>query len=117
MYNLTNKPTKFVLRISKSNKYLILHITPCCLFIDLIQAYPVLTFRITLKRKPLFYLYNLLFPCIVLVVTDAMVFLLPPESGEKITLAVTVLLAMMVFLTVIMQNVPTTSLVIPLLGR
>ncbi|KAI0222211.1 hypothetical protein LSAT2_026538 [Lamellibrachia satsuma] len=46
-----------------------------------------------------------------------MVFLLPTESGEKVTLAITVLLAMMVFLTVIMQNVPTTSLVIPLLVR
>ena len=94
-----------------------LHLTPYCLLVGLLQIYPDLTFHITLKRKPLFYLYNLLFPCVVLVVTDAMVFLLPPESGEKVTLAITVLLAMMVFLTVIMQNIPTTSLVIPLLGR
>ena len=46
-----------------------------------------------------------------------LVFCLPPESGEKVSLAVTLLLAMTVFLLVVMENIPSTSEVVPQLGK
>lgn len=46
-----------------------------------------------------------------------MQFLLPCESGEKITLGLTVLLAYSVFSFNIAENMPETSEVIPLIGK
>ena len=85
---------------------------PCCE-----EEFDDATFIISIKRKPMFYLYNLLFPCVMLSLIGILVFLLPSESGEKASLAVTVLLAMTVFMHIIMGHVPATSEVIPLLGK
>ena len=41
----------------------------------------------------------------------------PAESGEKISLAVTVLLAIAVYMMVVMENVPENSIVVPLLRK
>uniref|UniRef100_A0A7M5URL0 Neurotransmitter-gated ion-channel transmembrane domain-containing protein n=2 Tax=Clytia hemisphaerica TaxID=252671 RepID=A0A7M5URL0_9CNID len=43
-------------------------------------------------------------------------FLLPAESGERISLAITLLLAMTVFMLVVADIIPATSDVIPLVG-
>ena len=53
----------------------------------------------------------------LLILIGGLVFLLPPESGEKVSLAVTLLLAMTVFLLVVMDNIPSTSEVVPQLGK
>ncbi len=46
-----------------------------------------------------------------------MQFMLPCESGEKVTLGLTVLLAYSVFSFNIAENMPETSEVIPLIGE
>jgi len=46
-----------------------------------------------------------------------LVFFLPPESGEKVSLSVTVLLAMTVYQLLIAETIPATSEVIPLIGE
>ena len=43
-------------------------------------------------------------------------FLLPPDSGEKVTLGLTVLLAFSVFMLLVAENMPPTSEYIPLIG-
>ena len=45
-----------------------------------------------------------------------LVFCLPPDSGEKIALGVTVLLAFSVFMLAIAEKMPETSESIPLIG-
>ena len=50
-----------------------------------------------MRRKPMFFTYNLVFPCVLLMGIGILVFCLPPESGEKVSLSVTVLLAMTVY--------------------
>ena len=80
------------------------------------EPYPDLTFHLKIKRRTLFYLNNLIIPCIVLVVLTATSFLFPPESGERISLVITILLGMTVFMIVFTEAIPSTSEVTPLVS-
>ncbi|ELT90136.1 hypothetical protein CAPTEDRAFT_166277 [Capitella teleta] len=78
--------------------------------------FPTVKFVFYLKRKPKFYLINVVAPCILMSVLASLVFYLPPESGEKVSLGITVLLSFSVFLLLIAENVPKTSDCVPLIG-
>ena len=60
---------------------------------------------------------NILLPCFMLSVLIMIGFLLPPDSGEKISLGLSVLLAFTVFLVMIADSIPRTSLAVPILGN
>ena len=55
-------------------------------------------------------------PCLVLVTTILFGFFLPPESGERISLTITILLAVAVFLQLISDALPRNSDSIPILA-
>lgn len=74
------------------------------------------TIQFVFKRKPLFYIFNLILPCMIIMATVLLGFFLPPESGERITLSITVLLAMAVFLQLAAENLPRNSENVPVLG-
>ena len=76
--------------------------------------YPVIDYDIIIIRRTSFYLLNLIWPGILIAVLAAITFLLPPESGERIGLGITNLLAMMVFLLLISESIPPTSDAVPL---
>lgn len=61
-------------------------------------------------------MYNIVFPCMMMSTLTVLVFCLPPDSGEKIALGVTVLLAFSVFMLAIAEKMPETSESIPLIG-
>ncbi|KAH8856205.1 Acetylcholine receptor subunit alpha-type acr-16 [Schistosoma japonicum] len=84
---------------------------PCCE-----EPYPDLRFTIYMRRRTLYYLFNIIFPCLWLTVLSLVSFWLPPDSGEKITLGITVLLAFSVFMLLIAENMPATSEFVPLIG-
>ncbi|XP_071093942.1 acetylcholine receptor subunit alpha-like 1 [Haliotis cracherodii] len=79
--------------------------------------YPDITFNITLRRRTLFYTLNLIMPCISISCLTVLVFYLPSDSGEKITLSISILLALTVFFLLLSDINPPTSLVIPLIGK
>lgn len=81
------------------------------------EPYPDVTFYVNLKRKPMFYVLNLLFPCIIITSMSVLGFLLPPESGEKISLEITVLLSLAVFMLVVSETLPATSETFPWIGE
>lgn len=81
------------------------------------EPYVDVTYTIILRRKPMFFTYNLVFPCVLLMGIGVLVFCLPPESGEKVSLGVTVLLAMTVYQLLIAETIPATSEVVPLIGK
>ncbi|KAL1422278.1 hypothetical protein MTO96_022155 [Rhipicephalus appendiculatus] len=85
---------------------------PCCPD----QPFPDITVVLVIRRKTLYYMYNVVLPCIMMSVLTLLVFCLPPDSGEKIALGVTVLLAFSVFMLAIAEKMPETSESIPLLG-
>lgn len=81
------------------------------------EPYPDVTFTIVIRRKTLYYLFNIIFPCLWLSILSLLGFWLPPDSGEKITLGITVLLAFSVFMLLIAENMPATSEFVPLIGK
>jgi nicotinic acetylcholine receptor len=85
---------------------------PCCPN----EPYPDVIFYIYIRRRVLYYLFNIILPCIWLSILSLIAFWLPPDSGEKITLGITVLLAFSVFMLLIAENIPATSEMVPLIG-
>ncbi|EPB66734.1 hypothetical protein ANCCEY_14174, partial [Ancylostoma ceylanicum] len=79
--------------------------------------YATVVFELHLRRRTLFFMYNIIAPCVMLSILTMMQFLLPCESGEKVTLGLTVLLAYSVFSFNIAESMPETSEVIPLIGE
>uniref|UniRef100_A0A1I7V748 Neur_chan_memb domain-containing protein n=1 Tax=Loa loa TaxID=7209 RepID=A0A1I7V748_LOALO len=80
-------------------------------------TFSTIVFELHLRRRVLYFIYNIIAPCFMLSILTMMQFLLPCESGEKITLGLTVLLAYSVFSFNIAENMPETSDVIPLIGK
>ena len=68
-----------------------------------------MTFTFDLKRKPIYYVINIILPILFLGLLNCFVFVLPVEAGEKIGYSVTLLLALTVFLTIISSLLPTNS--------
>ena len=68
-----------------------------------------LWFGFELKRKPSFLVVNVLLPIIFMACINVFTFLLPAESGERISYSITCLLAIAVFLTLVSDNLPKTS--------
>lgn len=85
---------------------------PCCP-----EPYPDITFNITIRRRTLFYTINLIMPCVAISCMTVLVFYLPSDSGEKITLSISILVALTVFFLLLNDINPPTSIVIPLIGK
>ena len=61
-------------------------------------------------------MFNLVLPAVFITTTTILVFYLPAASGEKVSLGVTVLLALTVFLLMVAESTPPQSDSIPLMG-
>ncbi|XP_067851285.1 acetylcholine receptor subunit delta [Heptranchias perlo] len=79
--------------------------------------YQDITFYLIIKRKPLFYIINIITPCVLISFLASLAHYLPADSGEKMTLSISVLLAQSVFLLLISQRLPETALAVPLIGK
>ncbi|XP_075254925.1 neuronal acetylcholine receptor subunit alpha-10-like [Convolutriloba macropyga] len=75
-----------------------------------------LCYLIHLKRRPRFFELNVILPCALLSVVVIAVFCLPCECGEKITLSITILLALAVNNVMISEKMPPSSKNAPILG-
>jgi nicotinic acetylcholine receptor len=98
------------------------------------EPYPSLKFTMLMKRRTLYYGFNLIIPCILITLMTILGFTLPPDAGEKIGLReftkknvwegncflateITVLLSICFFLSIVSDMVPPTSEAVPLLGN
>ncbi|XP_053352387.1 acetylcholine receptor subunit alpha [Clarias gariepinus] len=76
-----------------------------------------ITYHFLLLRLPLYFIVNVIIPCILFSFLTGLVFYLPTDSGEKMTLSISVLLSLTVFLLVIVELIPSTSSAVPLIGK
>ncbi|KAL3313776.1 hypothetical protein Ciccas_007625, partial [Cichlidogyrus casuarinus] len=72
-------------------------------------------YSIKLRRRILFYGVNLICPCLAISFLTALVFYLPADSHEKISLSINVLINLTVFFLLIFEISPPTSIVVPLI--
>ncbi|KAG8178949.1 hypothetical protein JTE90_027828 [Oedothorax gibbosus] len=80
------------------------------------DPYVDITFYIHIRRRTLYYGFNLIIPCVLISSMALLGFTLPPDSGEKLTLGVTILLSLTVFLLLVAETMPPTSDAVPLIG-
>ena len=111
MYFLTNPLRQFFVqdapvvteRYIKSSEWDLVHVDSvvntvkykCCP-----HPYQDIALKFIIHRRPLYYIFNVIIPCIILMCLVLFSFYLPPESGERITIVITVLLAFTVILQV-----------------
>ncbi|XP_045646679.1 acetylcholine receptor subunit epsilon isoform X2 [Ursus americanus] len=75
-------------------------------------------YTLIIRRKPLFYVINIIVPCVLISGLVLLAYFLPAQAGgQKCTVSINVLLAQTVFLFLIAQKIPETSLSVPMLGR
>ncbi|KYO39902.1 acetylcholine receptor subunit gamma [Alligator mississippiensis] len=81
-------------------------------------GYQQVVFYLIIQRKPLFYIINIIVPCVLISFVAVLVYFLPAKAGgQKCTVSINVLLAQTVFLFLIAQKVPETSQAVPLIGK
>lgn len=80
--------------------------------------YQEILFNLIIQRKPLFYIINIILPCSLISSLVVLAYFLPAQAGgQKLTVSISVLLAQTVFLFLIAQKIPETSLSVPLIGK
>uniref|UniRef100_A0A8B9KLG5 5-hydroxytryptamine receptor 3A n=1 Tax=Astyanax mexicanus TaxID=7994 RepID=A0A8B9KLG5_ASTMX len=87
-----------------------------CFSVDNDDYYAEMKFHVVIRRRPLFYTVNLLLPSIFLMVMDIVGFYLPPDSGERVSFKITLLLGYSVFLIIVSDTLPATAIGTPLIG-
>lgn len=81
------------------------------------EPYVFMTYHIVIQRRPLFYVFNMVMPCILITLVALLGFYMPSDSGEKISMGITTLLSMTVFLMIVSERLPPVSDVVPLIGK
>ncbi|PIC44736.1 hypothetical protein B9Z55_004999 [Caenorhabditis nigoni] len=82
--------------------------------------YTLLEFRLTIQRKPLYYIINLIIPTSIITFISIIGFFstssINEPREEKITLGITTLLSMSILIFMVSDKMPSTSSFIPLIG-
>lgn len=76
-----------------------------------------MVYKIKMRRKSLFYMVNIIIPTVLLSLLSVCVFFLPTDDGEKITLSLGAMFALVVFFLLIAKIMPPTSNSVPLISK
>ena len=76
----------------------------------------IVRYYFRLQRKPQYLIINVILPILFLNLLNALVFVLPAESGERVSYSITVLLSIAVFMTIVSDILPRTSEPVPLIS-
>merc|ERR1740128_521481 len=79
------------------------------------EPYLDITFIIQIRRRTLYYFFNLIVPCVLIASMAVLGFTLPPDSGEKLSLGVTIMLSITIYATIVGDTLPVSDAT-PLIG-
>ncbi|XP_073712723.1 5-hydroxytryptamine receptor 3C-like [Misgurnus anguillicaudatus] len=84
---------------------------------NLVFSQHCITYQITIRRKPMLYIINLIFPVFCFLVLDVASFFMNASESEKLGLKVTLLLSISVLLLILNDKLPSTASQMPLIGK
>ncbi len=84
------------------------------------EPYVLLKAHLVIRRKPLYFMVNFVIPTAIITLVAVTGFFTPStstnERQEKVNLGITTLLAMMILLLMVGDQMPSTSDFVPLIG-
>ncbi len=78
--------------------------------------YADVTLTLEIKRRTKYYRVNIIAPSTIISVLTLLSFILPSDNGERITLVISALLALSVYILIASSFLPVTSEAVPILG-
>jgi hypothetical protein len=81
------------------------------------EAHDQLIVGFHFERKPLFYIYHVIYPVAVLLLVSLLSFFIPNRTAEKITFCVSVMVSMHTFNKLILNRGYITGFFIPMIGE
>lgn len=75
-----------------------------------------ISFNLNIRRKPFFYLLNFIIPIVCLSILNLFVFVLPCDSGEKTTYAITLFLSFAILLLIVTDIMPEGMKTVPVMS-
>ena len=78
--------------------------------------FTLVEFGLQFRHKPLYHIINIMIPTLCLSLLVLLVLRLPVESGEKISMGVTLLLSFAVYMLLVSDSVPSTSDGVPVIS-
>ena len=85
---------------------------PCCS-----APYIDITYTFEFRRKPLYYIMTIIYPSILLTLLASISFIFPADSGERVSLVISVLLGLIVFMLIVNDRTPVTSDNVPMITQ
>ena len=77
--------------------------------LDVMNGIPQYNIAFVIQRRSKFCVINLLLPMVLVTLGNVFVFLLPPDSGERVGFSITFLLSISVFLSIVSDTLPQIS--------
>lgn len=81
------------------------------------SPYVDITYTFEFRRKPLYYIMTIVFPSMLLALLASISFLFPANSGERVSLVISVLLGLVVFMLIVNERTPVTSDTVPMITQ
>lgn len=81
-----------------------------------LSYYSVAVFSLNLKRRPAYFVIYNLIPLFTMLLLNTLVFMLPPDSGERVGYSIECLLALTVLITLVSEGLPQASKPMPVIG-
>lgn len=81
-----------------------------------LDLYSAVVFSLDLKRRPAYFVIYHLIPLFTMLLLNTLVFMLPPDSGERVGYSIDCLLALTVLITLVSEGLPQDSKPMPVIG-
>ena len=79
--------------------------------------FSTITCGVQVRRKSMFFIVIMVVPCAIITLLCCLTFYLPTNHGERVSLVVTVLLALTVYMLIVAESMPPSSEGVPLVEK